>query len=192
MADLVRLSHVVSAASSSEEGRIPSLLQLGISSTRDSPLQVSVMWILPRSCSFSLTAPAWVPLRVISSASKSAAMWSPLIMAPQVLPGVCSSVGSPQGHSLLQASTCLSVGSATLSHSCRGTAFLTLGCSTWRTSSPTFFTDFGVFRVVLTYSSLAAICFYAITSPGGMTTIADWLSLGQPWSVLELPGIGWM
>jgi len=33
------------------------------------------------------------------------------LLSPQVLPGACSSTGSPRGHSLLQASTCSGVGS---------------------------------------------------------------------------------
>jgi len=44
-------------------------------------------------------------------------------MGPQVLPGACSSAGSPRGHSLLQASTCSGMGS---SMGCRGTACLTM------------------------------------------------------------------
>jgi len=48
-------------------------------------------------------APAWVPHGVTSPARKSAPAWAPLSMGPQVLPGTCSSVGSPWGHSLLQA-----------------------------------------------------------------------------------------
>ena len=59
-----------------------------------------------------------------------------LSMGPQVLPGACSSLGSPQGHSLLWASTCAGVGSSTgcrrisatplPSMGCRGTACLTM------------------------------------------------------------------
>jgi len=55
--------------------------------------------------------PAWVPHRVTSPASKPAPAWAPLSMGLQVLAGACSSAGSPQGHSFLQASTCSSVGS---------------------------------------------------------------------------------
>ena len=57
-------------------------------------------------------------------------------MGPQVLAGTCSSVGSPQGHSLLWASPCSSVGSSLgcrwrsaplwTSMGCRGTACLTM------------------------------------------------------------------
>jgi len=56
-------------------------------------------------------APALVPHRVTNPASKPAAVWAPLSMGPQVLPGACSSAGSPWGHNLLQASTCSSMGS---------------------------------------------------------------------------------
>jgi len=54
-------------------------------------------------------APAWVPHEVTSPASKPAPAWAPLSTGPQVLAGACSSTGSPQGHSLLQASTCYGV-----------------------------------------------------------------------------------
>ena len=79
------------------------------------------------------TAPAWVPHGVTSPASKPASVWAPL--SPRVLPGACSSVGFPQGHSLLRASTCSGMGS---SMGCRGTACLTMvftmGCR--RISAP--------------------------------------------------------
>jgi len=55
------------------------------------------------------TAPVWVPHGVTSPASKPAPVWASLSMGPQVLPGVCSSMGSPWAHSLRQASTCSSV-----------------------------------------------------------------------------------
>jgi len=56
-------------------------------------------------------APAWVLHRVTSPARNPALVWAPLSMGPQVLPGACSSTGSPQGQSLLQASTCSGMGS---------------------------------------------------------------------------------
>jgi len=56
-------------------------------------------------------APVWVPHGVTSPASKPAPTWAPLSTGPQVLAEACSSTGSPQGHSFLQASTCSSVGS---------------------------------------------------------------------------------
>jgi len=51
------------------------------------------------------------PHGVTSPASKPALVWVPLSTGPQVLAEVCCSVGSPQGHSLLQTSTCFSLGS---------------------------------------------------------------------------------
>ncbi|KAK4828519.1 hypothetical protein QYF61_026941 [Mycteria americana] len=44
--------------------------------------------------------------------AKPAPVWSPLSMGPQVLPGACSNVGFPQGHSLPRASTCSGMGSS--------------------------------------------------------------------------------
>jgi len=93
------------------------------------------------SSSPSSPAPAQGPSHgVTSPASKPALAWVPLSTGPQVLPGACSSVGSPWGHSLLRASTCSSVGSSLgcrwrsaplwTSIGCRGTIFLTMGCST--------------------------------------------------------------
>jgi len=81
-------------------------------------------------------APAWVPHRVTSPASKPAPTWAPLSMGPQVLAGVCSSMGFPWSHSLLQAYICSSMGSSTgyrwisappwTSMGCRGTTCLTM------------------------------------------------------------------
>ena len=56
-------------------------------------------------------APARVPHGVTGPATTPALAWAPLSIGPQVLAGACSSAGSPWGHSLLQASTCSSVGS---------------------------------------------------------------------------------
>jgi len=85
------------------------------------------------------TAVAWVPHGVRSPASKPAPAWAPLTSGTQVLPGACSSMGSPWGHSLLRASTCSSVGSSPgcrwrsappwTSTGCRGTACPTMVCS---------------------------------------------------------------
>jgi len=85
-------------------------------------------------------APAWVPHGVMSPASKPAPVWAPVSMGPQVLPGACSNMGSPWGHSLLQASTCSGVGSSAgcrwisappwTSMGCRGAACLTMVVST--------------------------------------------------------------
>jgi len=58
------------------------------------------------------TASAWVPHGVTRSASKPALSCASLSTGPQILPEACSSVGFPQGHSLLQASPCSGVGSS--------------------------------------------------------------------------------
>jgi len=86
------------------------------------------------------TAPVWVPRGVRSPASKPALVWTPLSTGPQVLAEACSSGGSPRGHSPLQASTCSGVGSSMgcrsicgpprTSMGCRGTACLSMVCST--------------------------------------------------------------
>jgi len=52
------------------------------------------------------------PKEVTSPASKPAPAWAPLSMGSQVLAGACSSLVSPWGHSLLQASPCSGVGSS--------------------------------------------------------------------------------
>jgi len=56
-------------------------------------------------------APAWVPHGLTSPTSKPPPAWAGLSMGPQVLAGAWSSMGSPQGHSFLQASTCSGMGS---------------------------------------------------------------------------------
>ena len=67
---------------------------------------------LPQGAVFQeQAAPVWVPLWVTSSASKPTPAWAPVSMEPQVLAGACSSADFPPGHSLLQTSTCSSVGS---------------------------------------------------------------------------------
>jgi len=122
-------------------------------------------------------APAWVPHGVTCPAFESVPVWGPLSTSPQVLAGACSSTGFPLGHSLLWASTCsawgpfhrLQVGICSimevhglqvhsvphqgLLHGLQGNV-----CSSARsTSSPSFYTDLGVCRVVslsLSHSSL--------------------------------------
>jgi len=88
------------------------------------------------------TAPLWVPHGVTSPASKPGPAWAPLSTGPQVLPRACSSVGFPQGHSLLWVSACSRVRSSVgcrwisaplwTSVGCRGTVCLTvvvlIGC----------------------------------------------------------------
>jgi len=126
----VSSSHVVSAAPSSSGGGLltlcpcSSVRSLSWETVLHKLLQcesfpsVEVFHKLPQRGSLPRSAvpqeqaaPAWVPHRVTSPATKPALVWAPLSMAPQVLAGACSSMGSPQGHSLLQASPCSSVGS---------------------------------------------------------------------------------
>jgi len=115
---------------------------------------------------------------VTSPASKPALAWASLSMGLQVLAGAYSSVGSPQGHSFLQASTCSGLGSlpqatggSLLHHgppwaagrqlaspwsfimSCKGRLFSPAS----RVPTPLFFTDFGVCRVVSFTSSHSSL-----------------------------------
>jgi len=85
---------------------------------RESFPQAAALHRLPQRGSFpqgavpqEQAAPAWVPHRVKSPASKPAPAWAPLSVGPQVLAAACSSTGSPWGHSFLQASTCSGIGS---------------------------------------------------------------------------------
>ena len=123
------------------------------------------------------TTSAWVPHGVTSPASKPAPARAPLSTGPEVLAGACSSTDFPCGHSLLRASICSSMGSfpacrwisAPLwsSMGFRGTTCLTMSllhrlqgnlCSSdWSTSSPSFFTDLGVCRVVSLTSSHSSL-----------------------------------
>jgi len=57
-------------------------------------------------------APVCIPHGVTGPVSKPAPPWAPLSMGSHTLPRACSSVGSPRGHSFLQASTCSGVGSS--------------------------------------------------------------------------------
>jgi len=113
---MVSASHTVSAASSSSHsspapawgsthGRqfctnFSSMrLSMGSSSSRTAPL-----WVIFMGCSASGTGCSGVGLHgVTSPASKPASAWGPLSTGSQVLVGACSSLGSPQGHNLLQA-----------------------------------------------------------------------------------------
>jgi len=118
----VNSSHVVSATPSSSGGGLLTLCPC--SSVRSLPRetvlhqllqcesfpQAAVLYkllqcgSLPRGAVFpEQTAPAWVPHRVKSLASKPAPAWALLSVGLQVLPGACSSVGYPQGHSILRA-----------------------------------------------------------------------------------------
>lgn len=81
------------------------------------------------------TALVWIFCRVASPAGKPTPAWTSLSMGPQALPGACSRVGFPWGHSLLQASTWSSVGS---SKGCRWSStppWTSMGCK--RTASLT-------------------------------------------------------
>jgi len=156
-------------------------------------------------------APMWVPHGVTSPARIPALAWAPLSRGLQILPGACSSTDSPRGHSFFQASTCSSVGSLPwaaggwisaptwTSMGCRGHNLphhglhhelqgKTLCCSILSTSSPSFFTDLGVCRVVSltsSHSSLSTAVFPQFFSPFlNMLSQrhyhhADWLGLGQ-------------
>jgi len=127
MGIVVSSSHVVSAAPASSGG---GLLMLCPFSSIGSLSRDTVLHKLLQHESFPrAAAPAWVPSTgcspsgtgcssvgphgVTSPASKPAPAWAPLSTGPQVLPGACSSVGSPQGHSLLWVSTCSGLGSST-------------------------------------------------------------------------------
>jgi len=171
----VNSSHVVSAAASSSAGGLLTLFPC--SSVGSLPWDTVLHKLLqhgslPRGAVLQKqVAPTWVSHEVVSSASKPAPTWAPLSMGAQVLPQACSSVGCPQVHSILQASTCSSMGS---SPGCRWISappwtsslphhgFLqglqgNLCSSAWSTSSPSFFTDLGVCGVVsltLSHSSL--------------------------------------
>ena len=154
------------------------LLQHGVPPTGDSPSQTSPVWVLPTGCSSSRmdcfhVGPPWGHK---SCQQTCFGMGSSLhgSTGPQVLPGSCSGVGFPRGHSVLRASTCSGVGSSLhglqvdicstvelhglpgdslphhgLPHGLQGN----LCSGAWSTSSPSFFTDLGVCRAVsLTYS----------------------------------------
>ena len=113
-------------------------------------------------------ASAWVPWGVTNPGRKAAPAWASLSTGPHVLSRVCSSAGSPQGHSLLWASPCSNGGSSqsyrwgsaplwtsmVCSTGCRGTsATWNLCFGAWSTSSLSFCTDLDVCRVVSpTYS----------------------------------------
>jgi len=177
MGAVVSSLHVVSATPSSSGG---GLLTLCPCSNLSSLPQETVLHkllqreSLPRVVVLQEQAsPVWVTShRVTSPAIKSAPVWAPLSMGPQVLPGACSIAGSPWSHSLLWASTCSGMGSSMgcwwksappwTSMGCRGTTCITMAFSTvcrgisvlasGAPFSPSF-TDLGVHRVVShTYS----------------------------------------
>jgi len=198
MGAAVGLSHVASAApSSSGEGLLTLCPCSSVRSlSRETVLykilqRESFPWAaalheLPQRGSFphgavlqEQAAPAWVPHGLTSPASKPALPWASLSTSPQVLPGACSSAGSPWGHSLLQASTCSGVRSLPQA---TGGDLLHLGApwtaggqpaAPWsfitscngRLSAPasqappppSFFTDLGVCRIVSFISSHSSL-----------------------------------
>jgi len=122
----VSSSHVVSAAPSSSGGRLLTLCPCSSvkSLSQETVLhellqcesfpQAAALHKLPQHGCFPRGAvlqeqapPAWVSHWVTRSASKP----SPLSTGLQVLAGACSSMGSPWGQSLFQASTCSGMGS---------------------------------------------------------------------------------
>jgi len=130
MGVVVSSSHVLSATPSSSGGGLLTLCPcssvMSLSSQRvlhkllqrESFPQAAVLHELPQGGSFpwgavlqEQAAPAWVPHGVTSPASNPALAWAPLSMDLQVLAGACSRMGSPLGHSFLQASTCSGMGS---------------------------------------------------------------------------------
>jgi len=130
MGVMVSSSHVVSAAPSSSGGRLLTLFPCSRVRSlswetvlhkllqRESFPQAASLHELPQRGSFprgaalqEQAAPAWDPHGFTRPASKPAPVWAPLSTGLQVLAGACSSTGSPQGHSFLQASTCSSTGS---------------------------------------------------------------------------------
>jgi len=127
---MVSSSHVVSAAPSSSGGGLLTLCPCSSvrflswetvlhkllqheSFPRATDLhELSQRGSLPRGAVLQeQAAPVWVPHRVTSPASKPAPAWAPPFTCLQVLAGACCSMGSPWGHSFLQASTCSGVGS---------------------------------------------------------------------------------
>ena len=148
---------------------------MGCSSSQTAPA-----WILLQGAVLQdQAAPAWVLHGVSSPVSKPAPASVPLSMGLHVLAGSCSSAGSPQGHSLLQASTCSVMGSlpqatgGDLLHrgppwaagenpaspwsfimSCKGRLS---ALASQAPLPPSFFTDLGVCRVVSLTSSHSSL-----------------------------------
>lgn len=154
------------------------------------PSQASPMLVLTRGCSSSQSDSAWVPSTwfipqeqpaaawvshgVTNSASKSAPTWAPLSTGPQVLPGACSSVGSPHSppscNLLLQKGvlhglwvTCSTLDLNGLRRNILPHLGLLQGCrgisGTWSISSFSL-TGLGVYEsVFLTYSHFSSGCF---------------------------------
>ena len=207
----VSSSHIVSASPSSSHSSPAPVW--GTSQRRQ-----FFTWVLPMGCSSSQTPPVWVRHGATSPASKPAPVWASLSVGPQVLPGACSSASCPQGHSLLWASTCSSVGS---SMDCSGSLLhgeppcaagrqpaLLQGlqgnlCSgAWSTSSPSFFTDLVVCRVVSLTSAHSSLwlqvvyqVFFTLLSyviPEALPLFLMGSALVSSGSVLEPAGTGFI
>jgi len=154
--------------------------------------------------------------RVTSPVSNPAPAWAPLSMGPHIPPGACSFTGSPQGHSLLWASTYSGVASSTgcrwvsapllTSMGCRGTACLTMVCSTgFRGTSapepgapphpPSSLTlvspEFSLLSLAEKFC-YAGVCFFFhnYVIPEALPLLLIGLVLACSRSVLELVGIG--
>jgi len=127
MGAMVSSSHVVSATPSSSGGGLLTLCPCSslrslswetVLHKRESFPWAAALHNLPQRGAFprgavlqEQTAPAWIPNKVTSPASKPAPACASLSTGPQVLAGACSITRSPRGHSFLQASTCCSMGS---------------------------------------------------------------------------------
>jgi len=173
---------------------------MGCSSSRTAPA-----WVPPTGCSPSGTGCSSVgPPRGHKPCSKPALVWASLSTGPQVLAGTCSSAGSPQGHRFLQASTCSGVGSLPqvqveicstvylhglqghslphrgLHHELQGKALCSHISST---SSPSFFTDLGVCRVVPLTSSHSSL-FTAVSPQSFFLPVLKYV-------IPELMGLAW-
>lgn len=160
----VNASHVVSTASSSSEGGLLTLFCSSMGSfpweivlhellQHDSFQQAAVLHKVIQCRSFpqgavlqEQTAPVWVPHMVTSPVSKPAPLRASLSICLQILPGACSSAGSPQaaGRYLLHRGPPWAAGGQPASPWAAGESLL----GTWSTSSPSFFTDLRVCRVV--------------------------------------------
>ena len=140
---------------------------MGCSSSQTAPA-----WVLPTVCSPSGTGCSSVGPPLGHKPCQQNLLWHG-VLSPWVRrswQGPAPAQGSPRGHSFLQASTCSGVGSSMghrrisaplwTSMDCRGTTCFTTGlhhelqgkalCSdiSGTSSSPSFFTDLGVCRVV--------------------------------------------
>jgi len=139
----VSSSHIISAAPSSSQGGLLTLFLCSIAGSlcgRQSSTtfcNVSPSHGLQFFMNCSSVGPPWGHKPCQQTCST---MGSSHSTGPQVLPGACSSTGSPQGHSLFWASSCSGVGSSVgcrwisappwTSMGCRGTTCLAMVFST--------------------------------------------------------------